>query len=99
MIRLTEIANKIYNKSVKFRIETVGSYHGHERKSREGFLFVKNEQIKGLLDRGMQRIISTSIKDFIRTQKIRQKYIIRDSRDPLDLVIGLKKIHQLSGLK
>lgn len=92
MINLCEELNKIFKKCIDFNIGITTTFHSFVRKKRDGFSFIRNDEIKSTLARGKNLIISTSIKDFIRTGKRENAYILRDRRTRYDIVLVSKFI-------
>lgn len=92
MINLCEEINKIFKKCIDFNISINSTFHSFERKKRDGFSFIRNDEIKSTLARGKNLIASASIKDFIRTGKREKNYILRDRRNRYDMVFVSKFI-------
>lgn len=92
MINLCEEINKIFKKCIDFNISINSTFHSFVRKKRDGFSFIRNDEIKSTLARGKNLIISASIKDLVRTGNTEKKYILRDKRYRYDIVFVSKFI-------
>jgi len=104
MINLVEkvilsVNRKIKNSDQYFVVNVILTNHGRDRKSRQGFSFIKNTPVKEIMRKNATEILKYALKNKIRQKQFGERtkgkrLVIRDLRSGINFVVALEFVRE-----